>query len=77
MAATGTPGVDAAVEAVWAELRWADRVFSTYREDSDISRIRRRELRVRDADPAVAEVLDFAEIARRLTGGAFDVRRRG
>jgi thiamine biosynthesis lipoprotein len=69
--------LDAAVEAVWAELRWADRVFSTYREDSDISRIRRRELRVRDADPAVAEVLDFAEIARRLTGGAFDVHAAG
>ena len=74
---TGDPEVDAAVEAVWAELRWADRVFSTYRDDSDISRIRRGELRVRDADPAVAEVLDFAEIARRLTEGAFDVNASG
>jgi thiamine biosynthesis lipoprotein len=73
----GGPEVDAAVEAVWAELRWADRVFSTYRDDSDISRIGRRELRVRDADPAVAEVLDFAEIARRLTEGAFDVHAAG
>ena len=71
--------VDSAVEAVWDSLRWADRVFSTYRPDSDVSRIRRGELSVRDADPAVAQVLDFAEIARRLTGGAFDVRncRRG
>ncbi len=66
--------VDSAVEAVWDSLRWADRVFSTYRPDSDVSRIRRGELSVRDADPAVAQVLDFAEIARRLTGGAFDVR---
>jgi FAD:protein FMN transferase len=73
----GSPGVDEAVEAVWAELRWADRVFSTYRPDSDISRIHRGELRVRDADPAVAEVLAFAEIARRLTGGAFDVNAMG
>ena len=56
---------------------WADRVFSTYRPDSDISRIRRREIAVRDADPAVAQVLDFAEIARRLTGGAFDVNAVG
>jgi thiamine biosynthesis lipoprotein len=65
------------VEAAWAELRWADRVFSTYLPDSDISRIRRGELRVSDADPAVAEVLQFAEIARRLTAGTFDVRATG
>jgi thiamine biosynthesis lipoprotein len=73
----GNPDVDEDVEAVWAELRWADRVFSTYLPDSEISRIRRRELRVRDADPAVAEVLHFAEIARRLTEGTFDVRATG
>ena len=71
------PDIDEAVEAVWAELRWADGVFSTYLPNSDISRIRRRELRVRDADPAVAEVLHFAEIARRLTEGTFDVRATG
>ena len=65
--------VDAAVEAVWDSLRWADHVFITYRPDSDISRIRRGELLVREADPAVAQVLDFAELARRLTGGTFDV----
>ena len=73
----GNPDVDEAVEAVWAELRWADRVFSTYLADSDISRIRRGGLRVSDADPAVAEVLHFAEVARRLTEGAFDVRAGG
>lgn len=68
-----TSPIDDAIEAVWERLRWADRVFSTYRPDSDISRIRRGELPVRLADPAVAQVLDFAEIARRLTGGTFDV----
>jgi thiamine biosynthesis lipoprotein len=73
----GDRQVDDAVEAVWAELRRADRVFSTYRADSDISRIRGGRLRVRDADPAVAEVLAFAEIARRLTEGAFDVHATG
>ena len=48
-------------------------MFSTYRPDSDISRIREGNLAVRDADPAVAQVLDFAEIARRVTGGTFDI----
>jgi FAD:protein FMN transferase len=78
----GTTGVaedaiNAAVEEVWESLRRADRIFSTYRPDSDISRIRNRELRIRDADPAVRRVLDFAEIARRLTGGSFDVHGGG
>lgn len=69
--------VDVAVDAVWRRLRESDRIFSTYRSDSDISRINRRELAVRDADAAVAQVLDFAEIARRLTGGAFDITGGG
>ena len=75
--AVDTRAVDTAVEAVWDHLRWADRIFSTYRPDSDISRIRSRTLRIRDADPAIAQVLDFAEIARRVTGGVFDVRGSG
>jgi thiamine biosynthesis lipoprotein len=63
----------AAVQAVWASLRQADRVFSTFRPDSDISRIDRGELTVADADPAVAAVLEIAERARLATAGAFDV----
>lgn len=69
--------IEAAVDDVWECLRWADRVFSTYRPDSDISRIREGNLAVRDADPAVAQVLDFAEIARRVTGGTFDIHGPG
>ncbi len=72
----GTPdttAIDNAVQRVWADVRQADRVFSTYRTGSDTSRIRRGELRVQDADPAVGTVLDLAEVARRVTGGSFDV----
>ena len=75
--AADADAVEAAVEEVWESLRWADAIFSTYRQDSDISRIRRRELRIRDADPAVAQVLDFAEVARRRTGGTFDIHGSG
>jgi FAD:protein FMN transferase len=74
---TQDDAIDAAVEEVFGSLRWADGIFSTYRPDSDISHIRRREIRIRDADPAVRQVLDFAEIARRLTGGTFDVYGSG
>ena len=62
-----------AVQRVWDDLRTADHVFSTYRDDSDISRIARGEIGVDAADPAVREVLDLAEEARRRTAGAFDV----
>jgi thiamine biosynthesis lipoprotein len=57
-------------ELAWQEalatLRDVDRVFSTYRPDSAISRLGRGE---------IDEVLTIAETARRESGGAFDVRR--
>jgi thiamine biosynthesis lipoprotein len=69
---------DRAAEA-WAtaleSLRDADRVFSTYRPDSYISRLNRGELTVTDCPPEVAEVLALGEQARRESQGAFDVRR--
>ncbi len=72
-----TDAIDDAVEAAWASLRESDAIFSTYRPDSDISRINRGELTVADADPQVAEVLELAALAHRLTDGAFDVRATG
>ncbi|WP_062072914.1 FAD:protein FMN transferase [Demequina sediminicola] len=57
-----------------SDLRWVDEVFSTYREDSWISRINRGEAVVADAPPAVAEVLDLCEQFREETGGWFDAR---
>ena len=50
-------------------LHFVDATFSTYREDSDISRIRRGELRVADANPYVEEVLDLCAYVHRETGG--------
>lgn len=58
-----------------AELRTWDRVFSTYREGSIISRLGRGELAVRDCPPEVVEVLELGARAARESGGAFDVWR--
>jgi FAD:protein FMN transferase len=52
-------------------LHRVDAVFSTYRPDSDISRIRRGELRVADADPDVGRVLELCAQVQLATGGAF------
>lgn len=69
----------AALEAwseLMADLREVDRVFSTYRDDSFVSRLARGELTVADCPTEVVEVLGLGHRARIESGGAFDVRRR-
>lgn len=72
---------DAVARGAWAEamaaLRDVDRVFSTYRPDSFVSRLGRGEVTVEDGPPEVAEVLALGELARLQSHGAFDVRRGG
>lgn len=67
----------AAIDAVVSWLHFVDATFSTYREDSDISRIRRGELRVADADPHVSEVLDLCARAQGSTRGYFTTLPNG
>jgi thiamine biosynthesis lipoprotein len=67
---------DAWQQAV-ATLHDVDRVFSTYRPASYVSRLGRGEIGVDDCPPEVAEVLALAERTRVESGGAFDVRRPG
>lgn len=67
-----TPQADAAVQRVFAELRRLDAVFSTYRPDSQISRLGRGELDLARADDEVREVLALCEDARQRTDGWFD-----
>ena len=66
-----------AVADVVAWLHRVDRIFSTYRPDSDVSRLQRREIRLADADPLVAEVLDRCADLEIATGGHFSARRDG
>jgi len=67
----------AALDRVFAWLRFVDATFSTYRADSAIRRIDRGELAPRDAHPVVREVLGCCERLRAETGGYFDARARG
>ena len=81
LAMRGRHAADRYGEAAWARalavLHQADRMFSTYRQDSFISRIGRGELTVAECPQAVGEVLALGELARAESGGAFDVRRSG
>lgn len=64
--------LDAHLDAALAELRDADRVFSTWQPDSAMSRVRRGELALVEAPQVVTEVLGACALARRLSGGWFD-----
>jgi len=66
-------GAEHAVAAAYDALRLADRLFSTYRDDSEVMRLRRGELAVVDANPLVQQVLARCDEARERTDGWFDV----
>ncbi len=69
----GDAGAREAWSAVTRELRWVDEVFSTYRQDSFVSRLGRGEIFLDDCPPEVAEVMRLGEAARRISAGAFYV----
>jgi FAD:protein FMN transferase len=62
---------DHAIDDVVTRLHEVDAVFSTYRPDSDISRMGRGELSLRAAHPEVATVLDLSAQVQLETDGAF------
>lgn len=61
------------LDRLFAWLRFVDETFSTYRHDSDISRLNRGELTPADAHVSVQSVLRRCETLRRSTLGYFDV----
>lgn len=79
LALRGRHTTDAVADQAWVtvvdSLRQADRIFSTYRDDSDVSRINRGTLSLDDASPVVREVLALGAEAAVASGGAFDVWR--
>ncbi|WP_375493550.1 FAD:protein FMN transferase [uncultured Jatrophihabitans sp.] len=72
------PGVDAAsLRAVLDWLHAMDAMFSTYRADSEISRINAGTLTLTDASPEVHDVLAACAYFRTDTDGYFDCRPDG
>ena len=65
---------DAALDRMFDWLRSVDATFSTYKDDSEVTRINRGELSIEDASPDVREVLDRCEELRHETNGYFDAR---
>jgi thiamine biosynthesis lipoprotein len=65
------------LDPVFDWFRRVDETFSTYKEDSEASRVARGELAVEDAHPDVAAVLARCEELRLETNGYFDARYGG
>jgi thiamine biosynthesis lipoprotein len=63
-----------AVDAMFDHLRDIDARFSTYRADSEISRLGRGEVSLEACSPDVREVLARCEALRVLSNGYFDIR---
>jgi thiamine biosynthesis lipoprotein len=66
-----------AINEVIAWLHHVDAVFSTYQEQSDVSRMRRGELHVAEADPDLLPVLDLCAQVQIATGGTFTAMSHG
>lgn len=63
---------DDALAAACTSLHEADEIFSTWKPNSPMSRIRRGELEVGDAPAQVTTVMDACRQARDASGGWFD-----
>ena len=55
-------------------LRRVDNRFSTYKPESEVSRLGRGEMQERDCSPELREVLQLCEEVRRDSEGYFDIR---
>jgi thiamine biosynthesis lipoprotein len=67
----------AALDRAFDWLRRVDAAFSTYRADSEVSRLNAGTLALADASPTVRAVLERCSVLRERTRGRFDVRARG
>src|ERR1700686_2876993 len=68
---------EADIEKVFAYFRSVDDTFSTYKEDSEISKVNRGELRKEEHSDAMKTILALSEQAREETLGYFDIQHNG
>ena len=64
--------VDASIQRARDVLHEADRIFSTYKASSPVSRLRRGEISLGETPSQVADVLELCQHAKTLSGGWFD-----
>jgi thiamine biosynthesis lipoprotein len=73
---TGESPAAAVAQAV-AWLHWVDATFSTYKHDSEISRLDRGDLTLSDCQREVVDILELCDDLKSFTGGYFDASASG
>lgn len=68
----GLDEINAGLAEVTEYVKLVDQEFSTYKSESQVSKIRRGELKIEEASPQMQEVWRLCEVARELTDGSFD-----
>jgi len=68
----GLEELQAGLAEVTEYVKVVDQEFSTYKPDSQVSKIRRGELKIQDASDQMQEVWHLCEVARDLTDGSFN-----
>jgi len=69
---TSSVDMEPAIAQVIQYVRQVDEIFSTYQENSIISRLRRGEVEIGNCPPEVIEVWNLCAFVKELTQGAFD-----
>jgi FAD:protein FMN transferase len=64
--------IQSAIDKVQEFLFLVDTLFSTYKESSEVSRLRRGEISITDCSPDLQEVWDLCTYAKKVTDGSFD-----
>src|SRR5689334_15659150 len=65
------------IEKVFEYLRKIDKIFSTYKEESEISRFNNGLIKYKDLSDEVKKVLELCEETKKETDGYFDIEREG
>lgn len=68
---TDSAATEGAVRAAFDRFREMDQIFSTYRSQSQLMRLRRHEVCLERCSPRLSEARDIGECAERITLGAF------
>ena len=67
--------MEKAFDDIYGYFGYVDRKFSTYKDDSEISRINKGELTLAEASEDMQGIFQLAEETRLETNGFFDIRR--
>lgn len=72
----GAGAEESIFEEVFSYFDYVDKKFSTYKDDSEISKINRNELQESDFSDDMKQVFQLSEETKKLTKGYFDIKSK-